>query len=302
MNLMEWFDSLQPALPVISILTELAVAVLLFVLARFSHGWFSGVNSTEELADRDNIAFGISVAGGMIALAIALSGVFQLPRQPELWLNLLWVFGLGLAALLLIRAGRWWYDKWGLNHVDKRQLILEGNVAMALVDGAVAISIAMVLKGMLLWLGHLSLTAMPLLMFNFFIAICFLVLITRLLERRYRRSNQGGSLQRALAQDHRPVALRHSGYLLASSLTIQTAGHFQPYQASMPMITMAAWLGWALLGLALLIVISTLLRQLVLARVKIGLEVELQNNAGIAALEGALVFAAAYLLSQLIQP
>ncbi|SHI22947.1 DUF350 domain-containing protein [Ferrimonas marina] len=302
---MEWINYWQAwsqHYPLSEILVELAVAAVLFVIARFSHGWFAGVDTREELAERDNIAFGISVAGGFIALAVSLSGVFKLPGQATLWQDALWMLGLGLAAILLIRFGRWWYDKWGLNQVDKREQILKGNVAMAIVDGAVAVAIAMVLKGMLLWLGELSAAALPLLVFNFFIAISFLVLLTRLLELGYRRNNQGGSLQQALAHDHRPVALRHSGYLLACGLVIQTSGHFHPYQAHMPLLNVAAWLLWALFGLALLVLCSWALRRLVLTQVKVSLEVELQNNAGVAALEGALVFATAYVLSMVLLP
>ncbi len=301
MPISTWFETLWHSPMLLPLGLKLLVGIALFVLARISYGWFAGVDSTRELSERDNVAFGISLAGGILAMAVALSGIFHLPPQPTLTADLIWTIGLGLAALFLIRISRRWYDRWGLHQVNKRAQILEGNLAMALVDGAVGIAIGLVLKGMLQWLGTLSLAAVPLMAFNFFVAISLLVALTRILEFRYRRHNQGGSLQQALAQDHRPVALRHCGYLLACALVIQTAGLLQPYDPTRPLITMAAWFVWALLGLVVLTLLSVLLRYLVLAHVRVDREVEMQNNGGIAALDGALAFAVAYLICELLQ-
>ncbi|MBY6187617.1 DUF350 domain-containing protein [Marinobacter hydrocarbonoclasticus] len=286
-------------LPLLAV--ELTLILVLFVIARYSHGWWSGVNTREELAERDNIAFGISLAGGLTGLCLVLSGVFHLPGPDTLLLKAVWIGGTGLVTLILIRLGRWWYDKLALNHVDKHGLILEGNIAMALVDAAIAIATAVVLLANLRWLGEISLASFFLLCLDYFIALTLLVGVTRILEYRYRRVNQGGSLQRALAQDHRAVALRHSAYLLACGHVIASAGQLNPYHPTTPVLNVAGWLLWSAVGLGLLFALSSGLRYLVLAQIKVSREVELQNNSGIAILDGALVFASALLLSNLIQ-
>ncbi|WP_298441496.1 DUF350 domain-containing protein [uncultured Ferrimonas sp.] len=279
---------------------DLIVVLLLFVVARFSHGWFSGVDSTKELAERDNVAFGISVAGGITALAIALSGVFLLNEVSQPLQHALRLAVVGISALLLIRLGRWSYDKWGLHHFDKRELILAGNVPVSIVDAAVACAIALVLKGSMQWVnvGHWG-TA-PMLIVNFVAALGLLVLISRVLESRFAKFNQGGSLQHALAQGHLPVALRHSGYLLACGLLMHSSSMSPLFQQQSPLSNLGLWFVLSLCKIIMLIVLSTLLRRLVLAKVHVNEEIELQNNAGVAALEGALVFAAAYLLNHLL--
>ncbi|MBY5981341.1 DUF350 domain-containing protein [Ferrimonas balearica] len=288
------------SLPLLAV--ELALILVLFVIARYTHGWWSGVSTREELAERDNIAFGISLAGGMTGLCLVLSGVFHLPGPESMGWKAAWIGAMGLATLALIRLGRWWYDKLALHQVDKQGLILEGNIAMAMVDAAIAIATATVLLANLRWLGEISLAALFLLCLDYFIALTLLVVITRVLEHRFKRINQGGSLQRALAQDHRAVALRHSAYLLACGKIIATAGALNPYNPATPMLNVGGWLMWSTIGLALLLALSSGLRYVVLAQIKVSREVELQNNSGIAILDGALVYASALLLANLIQP
>ncbi len=286
-------------LPLVAV--ELGLVLILFVIARYTHGWWSGVDTHEELAERDNIAFGISLAGGMTGLCLVLSGVFHLPAPDAPIWKAAWIGGMGLATLALIRLGRWWYDKLALHQVDKHGLILEGNIAMALVDAAIAIATATVLLANLRWLGEISLAALFLLCLDYFIALTLLVVITRILEYRFRRLNQGGSLQRALAQDHRAVALRHSAYLLACGQVIAIAGTMNPYNPATPLLNVAGWLAWSAIGLAVLLLLSSGLRYLVMAQIKVSREVELQNNSGIAILDGALVYASALLLTNLVQ-
>ncbi|WP_051201938.1 DUF350 domain-containing protein [Ferrimonas senticii] len=281
-------------------LVDLLLVVLLFLAARYSHGWFSGVDSTKELAERDNVAFGISVAGGIIALAITISGVFLQPASADLLWHSARLLALGLGSLLLIRLGRICFDKWGMDRFDKRELILEGNVPVAIVDAAVACAIAFMLKGAMQWFGRLYWGTIPMLVVNFIGAMALLILISRFLERRYAKFNQGGSLQQALVHGHMPVAIRHSGYLLACGLIMLASGQSEQLQADTPVFNMALWFAISFGKLLLLMLLSTLLRRVVLAQVKVSDEIERQNNGGVAALEAALIFAAAYLLNHVI--
>ncbi|MDG2392301.1 MAG: hypothetical protein P8M49_02235, partial [Thalassotalea sp.] len=53
---------------------DIAIAILLLSAMRFIAGLTAKVNTTEELAVKDNFAFGISVAGSVAALGIVLTG------------------------------------------------------------------------------------------------------------------------------------------------------------------------------------------------------------------------------------
>ncbi|MFI3245977.1 MAG: hypothetical protein R3Y10_05745 [Ferrimonas sp.] len=291
--LLQWRPSAQELL----LAMDLLIVLLLFVIARFSDGWFSGVDSTKELAERDNIAFGLSSAGSIVALAIAISGLFQYTHHPNIWFHGMQLLLLGLVAIGLIRLARWIFDKWGLQHLDKQQQILSGNVPIALVDSAVACAVALMLKGTMQWFGAIYWGTLPMLLANFIVAVALLVGISRLLEYRYARNNQGGSLQLALAQGQLPLSIRHSVYLLACGLLMHHSALSELLQQPTPVANLSYWLAMTLLKLLLLWGMGYLLRQLVLAKVQVNEEIERQNNTGVAALESALLFAAAYVLS-----
>ena len=53
---------------------DITIAILLLGAMRFLLGLTSKVNSTEELSQKDNFAFGVSVAGSIFALGIVLTG------------------------------------------------------------------------------------------------------------------------------------------------------------------------------------------------------------------------------------
>ena len=53
---------------------DFVIIFLLFVSLRVVKGLVSNVHATDEIASKDNFAFGISFAGGIAALAIMLTG------------------------------------------------------------------------------------------------------------------------------------------------------------------------------------------------------------------------------------
>ena len=53
---------------------DLVIAVAMIAALRFLSGVVANVSSTEELATRDNFAYGIAMAGGILSLALMLTG------------------------------------------------------------------------------------------------------------------------------------------------------------------------------------------------------------------------------------
>ncbi|QDF68059.1 DUF350 domain-containing protein [Shewanella sp. SNU WT4] len=279
---------------------DLAIAILLLVFMRYLSGWSIDVNSTSELAVRDNFAFGISTAGSITAMGIVLTGAITGAAGSSYLVEVIGMTAYGLTGLLLIRTGRYIHDKFALTEVDKNAEIRAGNVSVALVDASATIATALIIRSVLLWAEGLTLDTLIAVISVFVIAQFLFVLLTRIREYRYRRGNQGDSMQEALAQDSLALAIRHSGYLISLGLTFKAASYFLLYDPKAYAMNIFGWLTFSIIMLVILNLLLWLVKRLVLANINTDTEVEQQHNVGIATVEMAVSIVVALLLTSLM--
>ncbi|MGL4473954.1 MAG: DUF350 domain-containing protein [Shewanella sp.] len=279
---------------------DLAIAILLLVFMRYLSGWSIDVNSTSELAVRDNFAFGISTAGSITAMGIVLTGAITGAAGSSYLVEVIGMTAYGLTGLLLIRTGRYIHDKFALTEVDKNAEIRAGNVSVALVDASATIAIALIIRSVLLWAEGLTLDTLIAVISVFVIAQFLFVLLTRIREYRYRRGNQGDSMQEALAHDSLALAIRHSGYLISLGLTFKAASYFLLYDPKAYAMNIFGWLTFSIIMLVILNLLLWLVKRLVLANINTDTEVEQQHNVGIATVEMAVSIVVALLLTSLM--
>jgi hypothetical protein len=279
---------------------DLSIAVVLLTLMRYLQGWSVRVNSSAELAERDNFAFGISTAGGVAALGLVLTGAITGEAASSYATEAIGMTAYGLFGLLLIKLGRYLYDKVALNELDKDALVLKGNVSVALVDASAAIATAIIIRAVLLWAEDLTLDTFIAIFSAFAISQLILVLLTRVREFSYARRNQDASMQQALIQGHTALAIRHSGYMIAMALSFNAASHFVVFNPTTYIVNILGWLLFSVIMLAVLSVLLLVVKKLVLARINLSEEVERQHNIGIAAVEMAISIAIALILTALM--
>ena len=133
------------------LLIDLTIAVVMIAGLRFITGIVANVNSAEELASRDNFAFGIAMAAGVISLALMLTGAVS-GEPGETYLGeIVSVISYGILGLILIKVGRLSQDKFILTGIEIQGEIKAGNLAAALVDAANTIATGLVLRAVMLW-------------------------------------------------------------------------------------------------------------------------------------------------------
>ncbi|GGI70864.1 DUF350 domain-containing protein [Shewanella gelidii] len=279
---------------------DLTIAIVLLTLMRYLQGWSVNVNSRDELAVKDNFAFGISTAGAVMALGIVLTGAITGEAASSYAVEAIGMTAYGLFGLILIKIGRWFHDKMALNEVCKNDLIIKGNVSIAIVDASAAIATAIIIRAVLLWAEDLTVNTFVAIFSAFAISQVMLVLLTRLREKRYAGRNQGASMQQALAAGQTALAIRHAGYMLAMALSFNAASHFIIYNPEAYIGNLIGWSMFSIIMLATLSLLITLVKKLVLATINLAEEVEKQQNIGIAAVEMALSVAVALLLTALM--
>ena len=125
---------------------DVSIAILLLGAMRFFSGLSARVNSTQELAKEDNFAFGISVAGSVLALGIVLTGAITGEAANNYAMEAIGMLAYGGYGLLLIKIGRIIHDKIALQHLDKNALIIEKNLTIGIIDAAGAIATAIIIR------------------------------------------------------------------------------------------------------------------------------------------------------------
>ena len=129
----------------ITLILDFILAIIIFASLRFFLGLISHVNTTRELAIRDNQAFGISLAGGVFSVAIVLAGAIYGEPVYTLIDSVIAVGVYGIMGIILMGVTRLIFDRIALPKVSIADEILKGNVAAAVLDAGNMIANAIII-------------------------------------------------------------------------------------------------------------------------------------------------------------
>jgi len=279
---------------------DISIAILLLGAMRFLSGISAKVNSTEELAKQDNFAFGISVAGSILALGIVLTGAITGEAASSYAMEAIGMLAYGGYGLILIKVGRIIHDKVALQRLDKTALIIEKNLTIGIIDAAGAIATAIIIRAVLLWVDGLDISTFIAITSGFFVAQLVLVIVTRLREKQYAKNNQEDCLQEALTNGQLALAIRYSGQVISTALAVTAASHFLIYSPETLVVNLLGWLVFGVIMTLLVALLTALAKRIVLWGIDLVEEVDQQHNVGVASIEMATSIAIALILSALM--
>lgn len=279
---------------------DITIAIILLGAMRFLLGLTSKVNSTEELAQKDNFAFGVSVAGSVLALGIVLTGAITGENASSYMMEIIGMLAYGTYGLILIKVGRVIQDKVALQHLNKTELIKEKNLTIGIVDAAGAIATAIIIRAVLLWVDGLNVSTFIAITSGFVVAQAVLVLVTRIRERKYAKNNQEGCLQEALSDGQLALAIRYSGQVISTALAVTAASHFLVYSPETLVINLISWLVFGIIMTLLVALLTTIAKRIVLWGINLVEEVDQQHNIGVASIEMATSISIALILTALM--
>lgn len=299
MNSLNVFSYIKPEL-IALLAIDLVIAIILLSAMRLMSGLWAKVNTTEELSHKDNFAFGISMAGSIIAMGIVLTGAITGEAANSYLVEAIGVASYGLAGLILIKVGRYIHDKVSLNKINKVEAIREENVAVAIVDAAAVISTAVIIRAVLLWVEGINVYTLVAVLTGFAVSQTVLVAVTRIREKNYASNNQDASFQEALKQGQIAVAIRHAGHMLATAFAVKAASYFLIYEPTSIISNLVGWISISLIMTVLIFVLNKIARHIILMGVDTTVEVDQQDNIGVAAAEFAIVVSIALILTALM--
>jgi hypothetical protein len=284
----------------IYLVIDISIAIVLLGTMRFISGLSAKVNSTQELAQKDNFAFGISVAGSVAALGIVLTGAISGENAPSYWMEFVGMFAYGTLGLILIKIGRVIHDKLSLQRLNKTQEILNENLTVGIVDAAGAIATAIIIRAVLLWVHGLNVDTFIAIIAGFIISQAILLLVTRLKERQYAKNNQGDCLQEAFTRGQTAIAIRYAGQLISTALAVTAASHFLTYSPETLFYNLISWFVFAVVMTLLVAILTAIAKRIVLWGINLVEEVDQQQNIGVACVEMATSISIALILTALM--
>lgn len=283
----------------IYIAIDLSIAIALLFAIRWLSGVLNKVDVNHELGERDNFAFGVSVAGRMIALTIVLSAVVG--RHVGLGYDVaaLSMLTFGALGIVLVRIGRFAHDKLVLNQLDKDEMIGEKNVSVGLVDAASAIASAIITKSIIEWADGNDLHAFVAIVTGAIVVLAVLLMATRIYEYRFAEKNQNSSFQKTLCKGQIALAIQHSGNLIGIAIAVSATSKVLAYEPEAYVSNITGWLFVGICMAIVLMMLTSICKRVVLAGVQWRSEVSLQHNIGIASIEAVLAIGIALLFSNI---
>lgn len=278
--------------------TGFVIIFVVLLTVRFLYGVAAGVNTTEELAHKDNFAFGASLAGATLGVAIMLTGVATGGFAPTYVeeVTVLVVFSVvGLAMMWLTRLIS---DRIVLPGFSVRQEIHEGNVAVAIVDGGNIIATAIMVRAVMVWSGGSLVEALQAVAVGYVVSQIVLAATGYYRVTLYRRRNQGQRLQDAVKGGNVALALRFVGFQAGVALAVSAASQLVIYDpAGQPVVQALIWGAFSVGMAVVVIVLSLIAEKCVLSRINVSAEVDEQRNIGVGLTEVAVYIGIGLLLT-----
>lgn len=283
------------------LLMDLVVAVFLIAIFRFVSGFVMKAKLSQYLSEPTNPAAAIGVAGGILALAILLSGILGGRYMPMMYQEFLVVVGYGVVGMGFLRLGRSIQDRLVLTGVNLASQIQAGNIAAALVEAANIIGTALIIRASLLWVEGDSVMAVPAVFFGFIISQLLVALVARYRFTIYAARSEGRhSLETGFANGNKALALRYVGHVIGVSLAVTSSSYLVTYANDSLMWSVLVWLLFSLVMMMVLSFAAFLARKVILMGIDTVEAVDQKQDIGVAAMEAAIFLAMGVLLATLM--
>jgi len=280
---------------------DFVIIVFLFISLRVLKCLVANVSMGDEIAQKDNVAFGVSFAGGIGALAIMLTGASMGEYGQSLLNEGVSMLVFGLIGLGLITLGRLVQDKIVFRKVALLAQIKQGNLAAAFVDVGNVLAVGIVIRAAMVWVETEGWVAIPIILAAFVVSQLVLMVASmyRVSLFKTRATGENACMEKAFEDGNTALAVRYGGFLIGVALAITAASGVVVYDPDKLLMSV---LGWAVVAVAFSVIFTlvvALARMAILPGINVVEEVDEQGNVGVAAIEAAIAIAIGLTLAAL---
>lgn len=296
---MEIFEalSLSPHYSAI-LLINLAIAFALLVALKFISGAISGVNALHELSEKDNPAFGISIAGVAVAITIMMTGVMTGEASAQFSTEVMLVTGYGVLGLILMTLTRFIFDRVSMPGFSVKDEILKGNMAAGIVDAGNVIATAIIIRAAMVWIEDTTIYHAAFVVGAYILSQAILSLASLYRLHIFKKRNDK-SLQDSIQGGNIALAWRFTGYRLGIAFAITAASGMVPYTLETPVFTAGLWVGVSIVMMVLVSVLVVLADLVILRKIDVNEEVDKQRNIAIGAIQCAITISVGLIIAAL---
>lgn len=268
---------------------NLAMIIGFLVVFSFLITLLTGVSMKDELAEKDNPAFGVTLAFSFVSFFLIMGGASSGDDIISLKKESLLMFEFGLAGMAMLFVSKLIFDNVAMRKFCIQKAIRERNVSAALVDGSNVLATAIIVYTYMMWVKGTDSTALK------YVALGWVISQVLLTAMSYVRAwifkwTEKSTLQDAIIGDNFAVAIRYSCYKISFALAALTASTHYPYElGGEDNFTYALYI--VISSILLMAVIKTVIwisKIIVLRRIDFSDEINKQRNTGLAAIEGFL--------------
>lgn len=250
----------------------------------------AGISLKELLAQQNNFAAGIALAGAIIAVAILMMGVVSGDAGSTYVEEITLMGSYGIAAMTFMGLTRKIFDKIGLRQISIHDEIMAGNVAAGIVDAFNLIATAIIIRAAMSWVDGSTFLGLAIVVGIFLISQIILILATLYRNAVFNRRHKGKdkTLQGEIKGGNVALAIRFSGYRLGVGLAMTATSGVVIYDTSVLGFSVLAWVIMAIIIFVSQTLLSIILRHILLPKVNVADEVGEQQNIAIGSIEAAI--------------
>jgi len=283
-----------------TIVLNLAMAVGLIFMFRALMGIFAGVDVTDELANKDNPAFGLAVAGGIGALCLVLGAAVGGEAAASLTNEAINVLSYGLAGIVLLKVGMLINDNIFLRGFSVAEQIRDKNVAVGVVQAANLLAVGIIVSSAVNWVEVETWQGIGGVVLVYFAGQIVLSAVTALRIAIYKSRHDGDSWQQAIAGGNTALAIRYAGQVIGTAIAASAMSAMVTYIASDVLMSSVYWLGMAVAAMLVVWALYRVCVFAILAGVDIVEEVDNQRNTAVAYIEASLFIGIAVILKAML--
>lgn len=284
----------------LTLMLDFILAIGVFTCLRFFLGFISHVNTTRELAIKDNPAFGISLAGAVLAISIVLAGAIYGEPIFTLTDSVVAVGVYGVLGIVLMGITRLIFDRIALPKVSVRDEILKGNVAAAVLDAGNMVATAIIIYTVMIWVLENSIRGVMDIVSGFLVSQILLTAGMYARIKWFHRKHGAQTLDDQFKDGNVALALRFIGRRIGIAFAIAAASNLIVYDMYHSYVLLAYWAGISVMMMAVLTIVSWIAQRVILAGVDVDKEVIEEKNIAIAVVQSAVYISLGMLLAQFL--